>query len=349
MDECIDAPDARVRAMTKRPGDRLRIFAALWCCADTMARVVDPLIADLQHEHARAIHDGRVWRSRAIRVAGWIAFAKVIAIWTWTGESAPHRWTSDDRRLLARTLALSAVLIIAFTALNLLTVQTSTLRSSHSTAPRLLLDLIPQALPIAMTVGATLGILFGIGGRVISRRVAEAIVALALIASAISFVNLGWITPAANQAFRVALSGRTDLPKGTPELTLGEISMTIEVVRREPIDPSGWHFGDPARYLRDLRFHYHERLALSFSPVVFAFFALSIAAGGSLKRWALGIAAVAAFSGYYVLLYTGRSLVFAGTVPAYASAWAPNVTFALIAARLTLGRLRARGDYEPAW
>ena len=30
-----------------RPGD-LRAFAARWCCADTMARIVDPLIGILE-------------------------------------------------------------------------------------------------------------------------------------------------------------------------------------------------------------------------------------------------------------------------------------------------------------
>jgi predicted benzoate:H+ symporter BenE len=30
------------------PGDRLRAFASRWCCADTMTRLIDPLIADLQ-------------------------------------------------------------------------------------------------------------------------------------------------------------------------------------------------------------------------------------------------------------------------------------------------------------
>jgi lipopolysaccharide export LptBFGC system permease protein LptF len=94
--------------------------------------------------------------------------------------------------------------------------------------------------------------------------------------------------------------------------------------------------------------HYQERPGLSFSPLVLAFFALSIAAGGSLKRWALGIAACVTFVGYYILLYAGRSLALDGTLPAYVSAWSPNAAVALAAALLTLSKSRTRVGYEPA-
>jgi lipopolysaccharide export LptBFGC system permease protein LptF len=322
-----------------RPGDRLRAFAARWCCDETMTRLIDPLIADLQHEFAQSIRAGERWRSRLIRVGGWIAFAKVIAICTWTSELAPHRWTSDDRRLLARTLALSAVLIIAFTVLNLLTASGNVLRSSHSTGLRLVVYLIPQALPIAVTLGATLGILFGVGGRQFSGRVGLGLVSLALAASAVSFVNMGWILPEANHAYRIATFRRTDLPKGAPELTLGEISRTIEVVRREPIDPSAWHYGDPQHYLMDLRFNYQTRWALSFSPLVFAWLALLMMRGCH-RRWLLAIEACGAFLGYYVLSFGGRALFLSGTMPAPVAVWFPNAMFAALAGFLMIRKSR---------
>jgi hypothetical protein len=327
-----------------RPGDRLRAFAARWCCDDTMTRLIDPLIADLQHEHAKAARSGWHWRSRAIRIAGWMSFFKVLAICAWQGELVTHRWTSDDRRALIRAAAWSVVLIVAITALFELSPLAWMTHNSQAGTARLLLYLIPQALPIATTFGATLGILFGIGGRVFSRRVAEGVVALALIASALSFVNLGWITPAANQAFRVAVAGRTDVPKGPPELTLGELSREIAIVDRNPSEAPPWYRGNVPRYVMDLAFNYHWRWALSVSPVVFALFALSIAAGGSLKRWVLGIAGFAAFLGYYTLLYGGRELVLSGTMPAYVSAWFPNAMFAAIA-----GYLMTRKSVPSTW
>jgi lipopolysaccharide export LptBFGC system permease protein LptF len=87
---------------------------------------------------------------------------------------------------------------------------------------------------------------------------------------------------------------------------------------------------------------------LSLSPLMFVLFALSIAAGGLTKRWALAVAAVSAFLGYSLLQYGGYRLANAGAVPAYASAWAPNVTLALVAALLTLRQPRVSVDDEPA-
>ena len=52
-----------------RPGDSLRAWASRWCCPDTMAAIIDPMIADLQLEHARARRSGRMWRSRLIRLS----------------------------------------------------------------------------------------------------------------------------------------------------------------------------------------------------------------------------------------------------------------------------------------
>lgn len=330
-----------------QPGSRLRAFA-WWCCADTLARIVDPLIADLQHEHARAIRAGQIWRSRALQVGGWMALLKVLAICAWRDDLSARNWTADDRRALIRSLAFSGAIMVAFTGLNLLTVPTALLRSSHSATSRLLLYLIPQALTVTVTIGATLGILLGVGGRQFSRRVGAGLVALALVASASLFVNVGWILPGANRAYRVAMFGGAFawMPKSTPELTLGEISRTIDVVRREPTDPSGWHFGNPPLYLRDLRFDFHSRWALSFSPLVFAWLAL-LMMRGCRRRWLLALEACGAFLGYYVLLFGGRSLFLRGTVPAFVATWSPSVMFALIAVVVMLRRSSSVG-YEPA-
>ena len=40
------------------PGVRLRVIASRLCGAQTMERVIDPLIADLQLEHAEAVTRG---------------------------------------------------------------------------------------------------------------------------------------------------------------------------------------------------------------------------------------------------------------------------------------------------
>ena len=40
-----------------RPGDRLRRFAAIVCGPETMARLVDPIVADLQAEYESVAGD----------------------------------------------------------------------------------------------------------------------------------------------------------------------------------------------------------------------------------------------------------------------------------------------------
>jgi len=307
----------------RRPGDRLRVFAARWCGPATMARLIDPLVADLQLEHAESMRSGRVWKSRAIYLAGWIAFLKILAICAWADTiSLSQGWTADDRRALISAVAFSSVMIaIAVVLLELPFVENTGVLQNPS--PRRFVYLVPQAFSLALTVGGTLGIVFGLGGRRFSRRVGASLILLALAGSVISFVNLAWVTPAANQAFRILMSGQTDLVPGISELSLGELSHEIDRF----LDPSFAQFG----YLLALAFALHSRLALSLSPLVFAIFALSIASGGFFRRWMLGLAACAAFLGYYMLLYGVRSLVWNRTIPPYAAAWIPNVVTLLVA------------------
>jgi hypothetical protein len=89
-----------------KPGDGLRAFAARWCRPDTMARVIDPLIADLQLEHEEAAHAGRRWKARLVRTVAWFAFIKVVVLCV-SRDAIPSREAraTDDRRVLARVLA----------------------------------------------------------------------------------------------------------------------------------------------------------------------------------------------------------------------------------------------------
>jgi len=320
----------------RRPGDRLRAFAARWCARETMARLIDPLIADLQMEHGQAVRSGRVWKSRAIHVAGWFAFLKILAICAWTDTTwLTQGWTADDRKaLLGAVTFATAMIAIAVVLLELTVVATTGVLQNPS--PRHFVYLVPQAFSLALTMGATLGIVFGLGGRPFSRRVGVSVIVLALTGSVISFVNLAWVTPAANQAFRILVSGQADLVAGVPELSLGDISREIERLR----DPSV----AGSRYLLNLAFTLHTRLALSLSPLVFALLALSISSGGFVRRWVLGIAACAAFFGYYMLLYGVRSLVWNQAWPPYAAAWIPNLVVLLVAAGPVVFNLRQRAQ-----
>jgi lipopolysaccharide export LptBFGC system permease protein LptF len=248
---------------------------------------------------------------------------------------ALHRsWALDDRRALTRTLGLAGFFIVILTVVLEQPFLTGVLHP-FSVDPKLLLYLVPQALPIAVTVGATLGIVFGLGGRPFSRRVRAWIVGLALVASVASFVDLAWITPAANQAFRIIVSGHADLLPGAPELTLGELGRQIELSRH----------GETALLgdIRNLAFNYHIRWALACSPLVLVMFAFSMLPVSRVRGWAVGVAACGAFVGYYMLLYGGRRLVLDGSVPAYAAAWVPNLCIGLVSMVFTAIRSRRLG------
>ena len=52
------------------PGLWLRAAAARLCDTKAMNQLIDPIVADLQYEHAEARRAGAIWRSRRIRLAG---------------------------------------------------------------------------------------------------------------------------------------------------------------------------------------------------------------------------------------------------------------------------------------
>jgi lipopolysaccharide export LptBFGC system permease protein LptF len=314
--------------MRRRPGDRLRAFAAGWCSPDTMARLIDPVIADLRHEHAEAVSGGRVWKSRLIHAAAWLAFLKVLIICAFSSRDR----TAADRTALKRAAAFASILTLAVMMLLELPFISSYPRVLTTVSPMRFVYLAPQAFPMALTIGTTLGIVFGLGGSAFSRRAGPSVLAFVLMASAISFVNLAWVTPAANQEFRSLMGGGQADP-GIAEFSLGQLAREIDVFNH---DPAFSRFG----YLLALLFSYHSRLALAFSPVLFAFFALSISSDGLLRRWTLGIGACVAFLGYYMLLNGGSSWVWNLTLPAVAAAWLPNLVIAVGAAAIWATRVR---------
>jgi lipopolysaccharide export LptBFGC system permease protein LptF len=293
-----------------------------------MTRLIDPLIADLRHEHAEAVSRGRVWKSRLIQVAAWLAFLKVLIVCAFLNRE----WTAADRTALKKAIAFASILTLAVMTLLELPFISVYPRVLTTVSPMRFVYLAPQAFSMALTIGTTLGIVFGLGGSAFSRRAAASVLAFVLMASAISFVNLAWVTPAANKEFRSLMGGGQAAP-GIAEFSLGQLAREIDVFNH---DPAFSRFG----YLLALLLAYHSRLALAFSPVLFAFFALSISSDGLLRRWTLGVAACLAFLGYYLLLKGGSSWVWNLTLPAVAAAWVPNVMLTLGAAAIWATRAR---------
>ena len=92
-----------------RPGTRLRALAARLCAPTTMARLVDPAIADLQSEYEEASRTGGRWRRCWIWIRGHLAFFTMIvahgrAAHAMNGALTPLRGLSLDVRLALRLL-----------------------------------------------------------------------------------------------------------------------------------------------------------------------------------------------------------------------------------------------------
>ena len=302
-----------------RPGDRLRRLASGLCSAGTMARLIDPVLADLQNEYAEAIRCKRVWRSRWVRVTGYGAFLKVVAV---HGCSRALQFaldsTSDDHRTFRRTLAIAAVVAVTMTLLLQLSIWwTVPHELRRGNGPVLFAYLLPASLPVSVPIGLALGVLWALGGRLVSRQLTVAVLIVAAICSMASFVTNGWLAPATNQAFRIAVSGNPDVRRGDREQTFGELRQQ-------------------ASFDRDLARLYYLRWALSCAPFALALFAMAAARRRRLGRWVLAFLGTALFLAPYV---TFREPPWHGLESPWVAAWLPNML--LIAISTLLVRLRA--------
>jgi len=260
-----------------RRGDRLRAFAARLFDARTMERVVDPAIADLQAEPAS--------------ISRYAAVIKLIVL------------CLPEVSMTLGTASMVSIGVLAFVVAALELRPLAFAWSQGKFEPVMLAYLLPQGLAIAVQIGLAAGILCAYGGRAVSRRALTGIVALSLAASAAAFVNVGWITPAANQAFRERVVRQTPtsapLARGFPELTFNEVRnqyrMASAIASSNPgaVDSTDLHY---------LANSYHGRWAVTLAPIVFAMFALALVRRRPLIRWAGALGAGVVYLSYIFYL-----------------------------------------------
>lgn len=309
--------------------ERLRAIAARLCGASAIERVIDPVVTDIEIEYRRAIAARRTWSSRGIRIAGYFALLKVVVLYTY--DRTAHDWHADDRRALARMVAISA---IAFIIAALLLIA-----PAAGPTPGLLLCLIPQALPIAVPVGVTWGILCGLGGRVVAVRLNGAILALAFACSAGSLATMVWLMPAANQAYRVSVMERLT-PRGkTVTLRPGPNEMPIGELRRRvaSLAQSG-----PLGTARSWAWGYYLRWSLPWAPLALALFALAVTNRLPVRGWVVAAAAGAACFAYWLLLFAAAEATRQTHLPVVALVWLPNLVFAVASTALMAAAARPR-------
>jgi len=302
-----------------RPGARLRSVATRFFDPSTMERLIDPAIADLQHEHDDAIRRGLVWRGRWVHTVGSIAVWKVIASSATTAlRRAIGDWAYADGCAVWRTIGYSLATIAAVVA-GLIWAPLSHFshRFPANQVAWMVIYLAPQALLVAIPLGLMFGILSGLRGRVATRRVWRSVAAMAIVCSIATFILAAWTMPAANQAFRELMAGHR-LQRGINEMTLVELAPTAENV---------WALTTTATRLA---FEFHFRLALAFASLALGPFAIAVTAAwrGAYRVRGLVIVGFLSSIAYYVLLFWARQAGYGADQQAnVAVAWIPNLVF----------------------
>ena len=322
----------RDREDTRRPGMRLRAIASRLCDANAMTHLIDPVVADLQHEYAEARRDGATWRARRVRFAGCFALIKVLTLNQGGRVMEVLQRIPTNDSVLARVVFYSMLaMAAATTVLMVLPLQTL----SH-VDPLLALYAVPQALPLAIPFGLIVGILIAFGGRVVSRRVAVRVLMLGAVCSVLVFVTLGWLVPSSNYAYQVRVAQRAEpfvtfdgSSSGAPlwndpnELTLPEFRrMYLRVTSTgvaTDLPKAGWY------NLRSLWFLYHLRWALPCASLVFVLVALSVTRHRPAARITVSLAATAA---YFCLFRLFASSIALSVAPPGVLAWLPNILVA---------------------
>jgi hypothetical protein len=134
------------------PGRTLHRLAARICSAQTLERVVEPAIADVQKEYAAAEFNSAFWRTRVLLV-GYLAILEVMLMCA----LQPAVAMDDERCALVRTFILAGgITVCACAFVVLLTVSVF-----PGVPPFFLALMTAMMLPIALPVGLTLGMAFG--------------------------------------------------------------------------------------------------------------------------------------------------------------------------------------------
>jgi hypothetical protein len=304
------------------PGRRLRTLARRVFNPSTMERLIDPVIADLQCEHAEAIRLGQLWRSRWVQVTGYVALVKVATIAASRMSTRAPGWAAADGGATGRIIGFSGIATIVTVAILVWVPLRRVPLEFAENIGTLIVYLVPQALAVAIPIGLVIGVLCGLRGRVPTLRSKRTIVLLMLAASLAALVLTGWLLPVANQAYRelaFALlhpdAGGRVPARGMNELTLGEL-------------------------MSNDSYQFHFRLSLAGAPLVLGLFSMTIATArrGRYGSLAIVMTAVAICFGYYFLLFTARESTLGTHLPA-AAAWTPNLAFVAMALLLP-GRKR---------
>jgi hypothetical protein len=321
----------------RRPGQWLRAAAARVCTRQTLDRVIDPIVADIQLEHREAVRTGRSWRAVWIRISGYCAFWKAVGLLAvQTGPRALWTGVMSDDWMLGRMILYS---VLAFVTVSLLLTASPAIDLySRVQNLRLALLLLPQAVALGIPVGLSVGIVCsGYDPRTRAGRT-RGVLVLGVAGTLLAFaVMLSF--PVANQAYRLEMANQIEgrgitsysLPRGPNELSLSELA-----TRSEAADAPGLS-NIARRYMRA----YHLRFALPAGTFVLGLLAVAIC--GAIRGRALRLLAVVIAIGvYWAILASGERQT---NLPTFLAVWAPNAV--LMAIALAVLKVSSRPSTAP--
>ena len=304
-----------------RTGRRLHNWASRLCSARTMEQVIDPVIADLQHEHDQAKATRQTLRTSIVLLRGYCAF------WTVLTVHIPAMWlhrTISGFRISHRESFLRSVVpaAIAMVIVNAVLI----VEPARSINQRELLDvwllilLLPQTIPFSIPLSIFTGIVWGLRWQPVTAQVRRMVLIFGIAGTLLSAGTMVWVVPVANQAFRTAIARRVVL-KGEGEMSPRELrEYAIALKTRGQTAQAG-----------KVLLGYHARWALAGAALVFAMFGLGVT-GLRLDRVATILASATAFVlyvTYFDQLGQARSPIFSHEGVAATFAWLPNLLILL--------------------
>jgi Lipopolysaccharide export system permease LptF/LptG len=295
----------------------IRRFLARVCSDNTMARVVDPTLADMRWESGRPLWPGYIALAKALMVHSIVSTPAVLS----------RTWSDDDHAIpkVAGFAVAGALLLAMAQVAPWLFARNIANREASVVGMALLLT--PMALTVTLPAALLLAIPLALRRLEPSRRLARRTVAFSLACLGATFVLGAWVTPETNQAFRVLVSGQ-QLARGWAEQGLAVQRERIEVLNLTP--------GGRVK-ARLLEFDYQVRLVLICAPLPLGILALAISRSrrGRRRPWAMGLAALSAYLlGFFPLLLGARVLMRWSSLPPVIFAWAPMALLAALSVLL---------------
>jgi len=302
-------------------GRRLHRWAGRLCSARTMEQLIDPMIADLQHEHERAKATGQLLRTGIVLLRGYSVFWKVFAV------HVPARWlqhTISEFRAShvewLRRAVVPAAIAMAISNASLIVEPARGIDRFGIVGTWLVILLLPQSIPFSIPLSIFTGTVWGLRGRSATRQIRRLVVIVGLAGTLLSASTMVWVVPVANQAFRTVIARRVPL-KGLAEMSPREIREYALVLRSEGRTAKAGH----------ALMSYHARWALAGAALVFAIFGLGVAALrlGRLATVLIAATALVVYVTYFAELGEVRLALLSHEGAAITLAWLPNLLLLL--------------------